>query len=177
MSRSFSSPFLSFSLYTTPGAVEMMSRPNSRRRRSWTISMWSSPRNPQRNPNPSASELSWWKVNAESFKWSFSSPCSTFGNSSVDIGYIPQKTVGCMSWKPGRGSSEPSFVVVTVSPILISLGSFTVPTMYPTCPASSLSTGFLFGEKMPTSWTVVVTWLPMKSTLCPAFSDPSITRT
>ena len=64
----------------------MMSSPNSRRSRSWTISMCSSPRNPHRKPKPSASELSWWKVKAASLRWSFSSPCSTFWNSSVDIG-------------------------------------------------------------------------------------------
>ena len=41
---------------------------------------------------------------------------------------MPQNTVGWMSWKPGSASSAPNFEVVTVSPILISLGSFTVPT-------------------------------------------------
>ena len=151
LSRSLTDPSFSFSLYTTPGLVEMMSRLNSRRRRSCTISMWSRPRNPQRKPKPRAKDDSWWNVKAESLRWSFSSPCSTFGNSSVDIGYIPQKTVGWMSWNPGSGSVAPRRDVVTVSPILISLGSFTVPTRYPTCPASSLSTGFFVGEKMPVS--------------------------
>ena len=154
-----------------------MSSPNSRRRRSCTISMCRRPRNPQRKPNPRASDDSWWNVNAESFRCSFSSPCSTFGNSSVDIGYIPQNTVGCMSWNPGSGSVAPSRDVVTVSPILISLGSFTVPTRYPTCPAESCATGFFVGENMPVSWIVVVTPEAMNVTLCPALTVPSTTRT
>ena len=41
---------------------------------------------------------------------------------------MPQNTVGRSSLKPGSGSSDPRRAVVTVSPILISLGSFTVPT-------------------------------------------------
>ena len=44
--------------YSTLGAVAMRDRSNSRSRRSRTISMCSSPRNPQRNPNPSAPDVS-----------------------------------------------------------------------------------------------------------------------
>ncbi|SKT93445.1 Uncharacterised protein [Mycobacteroides abscessus subsp. abscessus] len=44
--------------YTTLGAVEMRSRLNSRSRRSRVISMCSNPRKPQRNPKPSATEVS-----------------------------------------------------------------------------------------------------------------------
>ena len=44
--------------YSTDGADAMRSRSNSRSRRSWTISMWSRPRKPQRNPKPRATELS-----------------------------------------------------------------------------------------------------------------------
>ena len=51
-------PFVSTTWYSTDGADAMRSIPNSRSSRSWTISMWSRPRNPQRNPNPSATELS-----------------------------------------------------------------------------------------------------------------------
>ena len=40
------------------GAVVMSSWEYSRSSRSWMISMCSSPRKPQRNPNPSASEVS-----------------------------------------------------------------------------------------------------------------------
>ena len=43
---------------STFGAVAISSRPNSRSRRSFTMSMWSRPRNPHRNPNPSACEVS-----------------------------------------------------------------------------------------------------------------------
>ena len=74
LSRSFSVPSFILSLYTTPGVVEMMSRLNSRRKRSCTISMWSSPKNPQRKPKPNAMELSWWKEKAESLRCSFSRP-------------------------------------------------------------------------------------------------------
>ena len=44
--------------YTTFGAVEIRSRSNSRSSRSREISMCSRPKNPQRNPNPSATEVS-----------------------------------------------------------------------------------------------------------------------
>ena len=44
--------------YSTDGADAIRSRSNSRSSRSWTISMWSSPRKPQRKPKPSATELS-----------------------------------------------------------------------------------------------------------------------
>ena len=46
---------------------------NSRSSRSWTISMWSSPRKPQRKPKPSASDVSGSKWNDASFSRSFSS--------------------------------------------------------------------------------------------------------
>ena len=59
--------------YRTPGAVVTRSMPNSRSSRSWTISMCSSPRKPQRNPKPSATDVSGSKKNAESFRRSFSS--------------------------------------------------------------------------------------------------------
>ena len=58
--------------YSTEGADAIRLRPNSRSRRSWTISMWSRPRNPQRKPNPSARELSGSYRNAASFSASFS---------------------------------------------------------------------------------------------------------
>ena len=51
-------PCVRLTWYSTDGAEAMRSRSNSRSRRSWTISMWRRPRNPQRNPNPSATELS-----------------------------------------------------------------------------------------------------------------------
>ena len=51
-------PCVRMTWYSTDGAEAMRSRPNSRSRRSWTISMWSRPRKPQRNPKPSATELS-----------------------------------------------------------------------------------------------------------------------
>src|SRR5712664_3746624 len=50
----------------------MSSSANSRARRSWMISMCSSPRKPQRNPKPKATELSGSKKNDESFSRNFS---------------------------------------------------------------------------------------------------------
>ena len=47
----------------TPGAVVIRSRSNSRSSRSWTISMCSRPRKPQRNPKPSAVDVSGSKKN------------------------------------------------------------------------------------------------------------------
>ncbi len=52
------SPFVRVTRYSTDGAVASRSRSNSRSSRSLTISMWSRPRNPQRNPKPSAWLLS-----------------------------------------------------------------------------------------------------------------------
>ena len=54
------------------GAVVIRSRSNSRSSRSWTISMWSRPRKPQRKPKPSAAEVSGSKVNEASLSRSFS---------------------------------------------------------------------------------------------------------
>ena len=51
-------PLVSVTRYSTDGAEAISSSVNSRSSRSCTISMWRSPRKPQRNPNPSATELS-----------------------------------------------------------------------------------------------------------------------
>ena len=58
--------------YSTDGAVEISDRPNSRSRRSRTISMWSRPRKPHRKPKPSAPDVSGSKVNELSLSRSFS---------------------------------------------------------------------------------------------------------
>ncbi len=55
---STTSPVRFVARYATVGAVMSRSRSNSRSSRSRTISMCSSPRKPQRNPNPSACEVS-----------------------------------------------------------------------------------------------------------------------
>ena len=56
--------------YVTLGAVWMRSTFSSRSRRSWTISMCSRPRKPQRNPNPSASLVSACHLKLESLRLS-----------------------------------------------------------------------------------------------------------
>ena len=51
----------------------------SRSSRSWTISMWSSPRKPHRKPNPSATEFSGSAVKEESFSRSLSIAVRSWG--------------------------------------------------------------------------------------------------
>ena len=51
-------PSVKWARYSTLGAVAMSARSNSRSRRSRTISICRSPRNPHRNPKPSAAEVS-----------------------------------------------------------------------------------------------------------------------
>ena len=72
--------------YSTDGAEAMRSRSNSRSRRSWTISMWSSPRNPQRNPKPSALLLSFSTCKAESLILSLSKASDSALKSSASTG-------------------------------------------------------------------------------------------
>ena len=63
---------------STFGAVAISSRSNSRSRRSFTMSMWSNPRNPHRNPKPSAIDVSgsYWRAASESFRRSSASRSS-----------------------------------------------------------------------------------------------------
>ena len=56
--RTIISPSVRYTWYSTVGTVVMRSRLNSRSSRSCTISRWSRPRNPHRNPKPSAVEVS-----------------------------------------------------------------------------------------------------------------------
>ena len=58
LSISWTTPSVVVTRYSTPGAVVTRSMSNSRSSRSWTISMCSSPRKPQRKPNPSAADVS-----------------------------------------------------------------------------------------------------------------------
>ena len=51
-------PLVRCTRYSTLGAVATSDRSYSRSSRSRTISMCNSPRNPQRNPNPSAPDVS-----------------------------------------------------------------------------------------------------------------------
>jgi hypothetical protein len=52
------SPFVCSTWYITLGVVAIRSTANSRRSRSWMISRCRSPRNPQRKPKPSATDVS-----------------------------------------------------------------------------------------------------------------------
>ena len=52
------SPFVRWAMYSTEGAVAISESPNSRSRRSRTMSMCNRPKNPQRKPKPSAALVS-----------------------------------------------------------------------------------------------------------------------
>ena len=72
-------PGVLYRVTTTDGADAMRSRSNSRSRRSWTISMCSRPRKPQRNPVPRATEVSGTNEIDASLRWSFSSASRSSG--------------------------------------------------------------------------------------------------
>ena len=79
LSTSCVSPSVVVTRYSTPGAVVTRSTSNSRSSRSCTISMCSRPRKPQRNPKPSAADVSGSNANAASFNFSFSSASRSSG--------------------------------------------------------------------------------------------------
>ena len=98
LSTTSSVPSVRWIRYSTLGAVAMRARPNSRSRRSLTISMCSSPRKPHRNPKPSAPDVSGVYVIEESLSFSFSSESRRFSKSSPSIGNSPENTIGLGSW-------------------------------------------------------------------------------
>ena len=63
-------PSIRLTWYSTDGADAIRSRSNSRSSRSWTISMWSRPRKPQRKPKPSAHRALGLVGEAASLRWS-----------------------------------------------------------------------------------------------------------
>src|SRR3974390_1142167 len=88
----------------TEGAVAMRSMLNSRRSRSWMISRWRRPKNPQRNPKPSAAEVSISKVKLASLRRSLPMAARKSSNCAASTGKRPQKTTGMAGRKPGRGA-------------------------------------------------------------------------
>ena len=138
--------------------------------------MWSSPRNPQRNPKPSASEVSGSKWNEASFSRSFSSASRSCGYSLPSTGYSPAKTIGFISLKPGNGSRAGRPASVIVSPIFASLTVLIPAKMNPTSPTPSSSTGIGLGEKVPTCSTWYSCPSCMNLIFMPARTTPSITR-
>src|SRR4028119_2213346 len=97
-------PCVSSILYTTLGAVVMRSRSYSRVSRSWMISRWSSPRNPQRKPKPSAALVSISNEKDASLSRSLEMLSRNFSKSAASTGNRPQKTTGWTSLKPGSGA-------------------------------------------------------------------------
>ena len=61
------------------------------------MSMCSNPRNPQRNPNPSACDVSGSYDSAASFSFSFSSASRSSGYWSESVGNSPANTIGFTS--------------------------------------------------------------------------------
>src|SRR4028118_629701 len=81
----------------------MRSRAYSRVSRSWMISRWSRPRNPQRKPKPSAALLSVSNEKLASLRRSLLMLSRSFSKSAASTGNRPQNTTGWTSFKPGGG--------------------------------------------------------------------------
>ncbi|MNP51301.1 hypothetical protein D3C76_1456070 [compost metagenome] len=88
------SPLVRVTLNTTLGAVVISAILNSRSIRSWMISMWRSPRKPQRKPKPRAVEDSGSNFREASLSTSFSKASRRSLYSVDSIGYKPQYTMG-----------------------------------------------------------------------------------
>ena len=115
------------------------SRSNSRVSRSWMISRWSSPRNPQRKPKPSAALVSISKLKLASLSRSFWIESRSFSKSFASTGNSPQNTTGCTSLKPGSALAAGFLTVVMVSPTRVSLISLICAVMKPISPGPSSS--------------------------------------
>ena len=116
-------------------------------------SMCKSPRYPQRNPKPRATELSGSYVKEASFKLSFSSAERSSPYSSASIGKSPPKTTDLVSLNPSRGSFAGVKAKVTVSPIFTSFKFLIAAEKYPTSPLFKQSTSFGYGVKTPVLYT------------------------
>ena len=140
-------------------------------------SICNKPRKPQRNPNPSAADVSASNENELSFKDNFSSASRNAENSAVSIGNIPQKTTGTDGAKPGSAVSQGLRSSVMVSPTLASATLFTPALIKPTSPGPNWSTISGFGPKIPTRSTTCVAPEPIMRIFIPFFRTPSLTRT
>mmetsp|Transcript_19777 Transcript_19777/g.67371 ORF Transcript_19777/g.67371 Transcript_19777/m.67371 type:complete len:306 (+) Transcript_19777:2531-3448(+) len=173
-----SSPFMT--LYGTVGAVDMMSVPNSSRRRWWNTSACSSPRKPILYPRPSASLLSCDTVTEASFSVSRSTAALSESNWSPLVGNTPWNTDGRAGLKPGRGGADDLWCS-SVSPTLVpATCAARCPPMitYPTVPAESAGTGVGSGAITPSSITSTGSAFPdAQRTLSPSARAPSTTCT
>ena len=111
--------------------------------------MCSNPRKPQRNPNPSAADVSGSKKNDASLRRSFSSASRSSEYSWLSTGYSPANTIGFSSLKPGNASAAGLLVSVIVSPIFASLTVLMFATTNPTSPGPRSSIGSGLGENTP----------------------------
>ena len=112
--------------------------------------MCSRPRKPQRNPNPSAADVSGSKKKRASFSRSFSSASRSSGYSWPSTGYRPAKTIGLSSLKPGNGSAVGRAASVMVSPIFASLDLLDVGDEEPDLAGAELVDDSGFGVNTPT---------------------------
>ena len=129
----------------------MTSISNSRSKRSCTISMCNKPKNPQRKPNPKATDDSGWKVSAASFNCSFSSDARRSSKSSASIGYTPANTIGFASSKPSIASAHGRATCVIVSPTFTSVEVLIPEIIYPTLPADISFVGCIPSFSTPIS--------------------------
>ena len=142
--------------------------------------MCSSPRKPQRNPKPSAADVSGSKTNDASLRRSLSSASRSSGYWWPSTGYSPAKTIGFSSRNPGNGLAVGRRASVRVSPIWASptrlMPAMTKPTS-PT-PSASVSTGL--GENTPTcsishSWPWAISRVFMPGRITPSSTRMRIT--
>ena len=144
-------PFLSYTLYETLGTVVMTSISNSLSSRSCMISICKSPRNPQRKPNPRATEDSGWNVREASLSCNFSREALKSSKSSLSIGYTPAKTIGFTSSNPSIASEQGLSICVMVSPTFTSREVLIPEMIYPTSPVRNSLRGDISNFNTPIS--------------------------
>ena len=113
------------------------------------ISRCSSPRKPQRKPNPSAALVSISKVKEASLRRRRETAARRSSNWAASTGNMPQKTTGCTSRNPVRALAVGFFSSVMVSPTAASDTSLIWAVKKPISPGPRLSTSVALGVKTP----------------------------
>ena len=139
--------------------------------------MCSRPRNPHRNPKPSACEVSGSHTSEASFSESFSRASRRSGYSSESTGNSPQNTIGLASRYPGSGAWAGEPARVSVSPTRRSTRLLRPVTTYPLSPADRCPMGVITGDITPTSSAAKSDAVAIARTCWPARISPSTTRT
>ena len=102
--------------------------------------MWSIPRKPQRNPKPSADDVSGSHENAESLSASFSMASRSVWYSAESTGKMPEYTICWTCLKPFKGTVARRLACVTVSPTATSRTALMPQMSTPTSPTDRPST-------------------------------------